>query len=373
MCMNLPLKHILLLAITLFIYNNSYAINLDSIKTKKDLLQLLSASNNSCKVIAIKYFSKISRPEISRTVPAYIDTVYVTDPITQIEEKKASYVDAHTIVIPADTNTFYSGYSKTKLLDLLDTSQVAIHRADIDNNGYTDLIINVNNMATFVMIAHKGKQEIHFLSDSPDFYAYSFIDFIALTDGTKALQLKRIRCKARNEQSLDTVVYKFNNFMKYNEHFNPNGILKIQYTYIKGTGLGEDGARCIEINRNGECFGWFNYRLFFTTIDSSMLTPLWNMIAYIKVSTKNGHMLHINHATGCEFTIYYNDRTKVTIPYWGFNPPMDMGYLSKYITDICKHINWQPSQENIDIGCTQYYNELNNVSNEIPSDCDWSY
>lgn len=374
--MSLLRKYCLLLCVCLSIYTTGSAGVIDSLKSKADVQNFIAKNFRESPIAYLNDFANIFHPKARLDYPAYIDTFEVYDPVKDEMVINTVPRDARSVDVLSDDDALFNTYSNTEFIRLVYASPYNIYKADIDNNELTDLVLDVERVGFFVIIDHGNKQEVHLLSDSPNFSLYSFNSFISLPDGSKGLSLERSPCDKKHEHTTDTIVYKFNNFMKYNKQYKPVGISKIRYQYRLGYGTVSDGIRCIEINKNCACYTSCSKhnKTFSATIDNVNLTYLWNSIAYVNIHTTKGRQAPVTSSTGCVFTIYYDDGTKFTILYWGFKPSMGTAYLSKSISDISTLLNWELTAENVDIGCLHYFpiDETYSISDEYPGDCDWT-
>lgn len=379
--MNHILKYFFCIATGVCLYVSGHAGAVDTLHTKADVLLFLSTNNSNINVLSVRSFLNIYKPERVVNYSAHIDTYEVPDPVTRNLVQTTVTTDAKTRTFPADTPTKYPNYIPKQLNDLLNTNPWSYHKVDIDGNGYTDIILDVDQQGVYVIMDMGNKLVGHLLMDCPDFSYYSFKKSILLTDNTKALLLKRNNCKREHHShthdvTTDTLVYMNNCFLKYNTEYKGNNILKVVYQYTKSTGFGEDGTRCIEVNSNGHCYlscsGASSIRT--ATIEKNDLNTLLNVTSYIYLPKNEAYYSAITHATGSTFIIYYTDGTKRAISFWGYKPPIGLGYLSKSISDISKKLHWETTTVHTKFECPQILSEeYYPISDEQPTDCDWEY
>jgi len=154
--------------------------------------------------------------------------------------------------------------------------------------------------------------------------------------------------------TIDTLVYKFHGFAKYNRYYKAEDISKIIYRYSVHDGTTSDMSNCMEIKKNGkcllDCMDYSGNAAFSSNLGSEQLKDLWNYISYINVrSMQDEYVFEVDHGLGVTFVIYFNDNTFKEIFVLEEPPPMELAYLSKSISDICKTLSWLYTQRKWDI------------------------
>lgn len=378
----------LFMVFVLFACSNvaSYASVIGDLNTKEQVKRFVIARLSADNVFSVTQFASLIAytSESSHYYPAYTDTMEVFDPIADSFVLVTTVYGAGTYHHHPDTIDLSLGMQQRYDLSYwISEYKWNYYKADIDANGYTDLVIDVDTKGVVVVMDFASGVEGHILSDSPDFSLYRFKDFLSLPDGTTALLLKRYPCiyayntlkdtQVINRNVLtDTVVYRFRGFAKYSKAHGDIDIAKLRYQYRKSTGFGNDGFNCIEINRNGSCFmnNTIYPDLMSASVDSVNLAGLWNYIEYIDIKSQTGYWASIDHSWGSSFVVSFTDGTEFTLAFWGYKPPMELAYLSKGICDISKSLKWHSDQTDYDFDCI--FPSYRNGSEDV-GDCDWLY
>lgn len=387
--MKIPAKQLFSLSILLCLVVCSNANEIDTLSSKESVRLFLI--NNLKGVyepnsIASLYRSNI---KIARTPNLYADSVYystpdtvfVQDPITMaytlvINEPEPLADSVSLVHCPDTVGDKLSSFDE--IFQVMEQQGFQYYKEDIDGNGYTDLIVDAGKVLV-VMDNRKGL-EGYLLSDSPDFSAYKYKRSISLPGGGKGLELERRSCPDRNDTTnksittrLDTVVYRHNGFAKYNAAKNHKRIEKILYEYIVFTGMC-DVTVSMEIHRDGKCYlSYSEIRPTLTSkLDRATINELWQFAEYVDIrSYKSGYGCWIDHFIGCTIVIYFDDGTAKGSQFKGFKLPMELGYLSRKLSDISYDQNWQlmDTSMNLSIPAEQPLIEEETVYEQF-KDCD---
>lgn len=359
MRLNWHIKYVLLLCILASVWNSGYSHVIESLKTKEDVRKFLQAHLGKGGIIFLENCEDISQSEKNRMIyaprPVMIDTVLVEDPITG-GMVKATVEHQWTY---CDTNdTYWSNYPFNEIDSIMDQYAYHLFKADIDGNGHTDIVIEAG--VTIVVMDLVDKFEGHMFSAYPDSNLLSFRNFIELPDGSDALLFRTIRnssdtMNSKSYYALDTVVYKFNGFVKYNRHAKPPSVAKVEYHFRNSSGMMcSERSTCMQIEKNGQCLLKYDRydSVFSATLNnSSRLRQLWDQVAYLDVESKrDGYVEWIDHSVGGMFAFFFDDGTIKRVFFWGCSPPMSLRYLSKSISDISRELRWQPLQAS-DFNC----------------------
>jgi hypothetical protein len=161
------------------------------------------------------------------------------------------------------------------------------------------------------------------------------IDSVIVTTYSDTVDVRRYKV-------VDTLVYKFNSFVKYNSHYQPVGISKITY---RNTHWNEHCA-CMEVQKNGFCFlAYANFDTCFSAmLESTNLDMLWNYMAYIDIKSEHssGDYYSELYETNI-FTIYFDDGTIKKINYADTSPAR-FSYLTEQLSTISRALPWQGSK-----------------------------
>lgn len=411
--MNKFIKYCLSLCIYIGTSTPGYCNTIDTLSSKESVRQFLS--DNLSGIVnpnlffdlyrTDKKFPNIISGQLEKPPP---DTYYVQDPVTQedvmVLMDPAPPPDSFSLTRYPDTQG-RALYPYDETLWMTEHHEWSFYKKDVDGDGHTDLIIDAGGV--LVVLDKGGHYEGHLLTDSPDFYTYNFSRTISLPDGTQALLLKRISCidyktpSVNNEVSyitdttsgdtlyktistvdsieyvdhfsgdiykrgkvytqaidmhkktvIDTIVYKYNGFAKYNLQKSTKRIVKILYQYVQSTDMGNDGITSIEINKDGKCY--INYRkngrALTGVANSNTIKDLWNFTEYADISSyESNYSCWIDHYVGCVFVVYFDDGTAKGTSFQGFKTPIALGYLSQKICDISFAIDWQLADGPMDI------------------------
>ncbi len=162
-------------------------------------------------------------------------------------------------------------------------------KADIDNNGLTDLFLN----AEFpIAILDNGSDHYEMC----EVYAgvmekqYSLVDVIH-TNNTSLLVVKvSILCAEDSIVKNDTLSFRFGSIVEYNAKPNHRSIKKVVFTSDCGYG----GNTCLELKI--ESSGWATYywhddglRIFAGIIDSASFAKLEQIIDYVNLPSLSDH------------------------------------------------------------------------------------
>lgn len=402
---HITILFITLIVLTCFNIQTTYANKIDSLKTRADVLKFLEENFTEHGVLSTHRCignSSTKRLNIYFSIP---DTIFVEDPITR---------ELHAKTVPKDTSQLRNMYILGLPLHLplknimyaLNEKAWQIHKADIDGNGHTDMVINFDTAGVIVVMDTVKGYEAHILNDSYDFTSYTFMNFMPLPDGTKALILRHNPCTLEHQTAqkknvtyitktgsfnnkqaddtlykiitvtypqgcgwdsgatstysisdtvnmkrysmLDTVVFKFNGFAKYNSHVPAAAISKIGYYFYA------DYEECMDIYRDGQCY--LRYPDYDTTfsalLDIKRLDELWDFAAYLGVQP--GKYEECGSFSGLSrgaFIIYFSDGTKRELVFGTKTPPMGLGYLGLKLSEISFDLDWQPSAKCKGPGC----------------------
>lgn len=394
-----------LIVLTCFSIQTTYANKIDSLSARADVLKFLEDNFKEQGVLSTHRCignSSTKRLNIYFSIP---DTIFVEDPITR---------ELHAKTVPKDTSQlrnkdilrFPLHLPLENIMWAFKEKAWQIHKADIDGNGYTDMVINFDTAGVIVVMDTKKGYEAHILNDSYDFTSYTFMNFMPLPDGTKALILRHNPCTLENQTAarkiityitdsntdmplkdtlykvitvidsiylwrsdtpyyshrwvnsdtvdmkrysmMDTVVFKFNGFAKYNSHLSAAAISKIGYYFYA------DYEECMEIQSDGKCF--LRYPDYDTTfsaqLDIKRLDELWDFAAYLGVQP--GKYEECGSFSGLSrgaFIIYFSDGTKRELVFGTKTPPMGLGYLGLKLSEISFDLDWQPSAKCKGPGC----------------------
>lgn len=395
-------KHITILLITTMLLasvsiQHAYANKIDSLKTRADVLKFLEDNFTEHGILSTHRcigISSTKRMYIYYSIP---DTIFAEDPITR---------ELHAKTVPKDTSHFKNKdilrfplhLPLENIMYALNEKDWQIHKADIDGNGYTDMVINFDSAGVIVVMDTVKGYEAHILNDSYDFTSYTFMGFLPLPDGSKALILRHNPCTLENQTAakkiityitdtnadkplrdtlykvitvidsiylwrsdtpyyshrwvnsdtvgmkrysmMDTVVFKFNGFAKYNPHANAATISKIGYYFYA------DYEERAEIQSDGQCFLHYpDYdTTFYAQLDDVKLDELWNFAAYLDVpSGKYQECGSFSGFSRGAFIIHFSDGTKRELVFGTKTPPMGLGYLGLKLSEMSYGLDWQPA------------------------------
>ena len=299
--------------------------------------------------------------------------MYLSEDIS-VEDPVTRKVMIHTVERDSNDNCFKDyPFVKQKFSDiapLLNNDSFRIYKADLDGNGYTDIVVD----GGIIVVVMDMIDRVEGYMFTPIQNVLRLERGISLPDKSKAFLLKYKHC-GEDTAAVDTIVYKFNAFVKYNPHYKPVGIRKINYYFSNSSDMVcIERQSCMEINKDGRCYlkyvdppfepGRYD-TTFSATLDSKQVSELWSLIGYINVkSKKDAYADWINHGEGGTFVFHFDDGTVKRIIVCATVPPISLRYLSKNIASISREIQWSPCKSQPDFECPCEY-----VGYENNSDC----
>lgn len=420
------------LPVCLFVclFVNGYAGAIDSLTTKEQIQKFLVDKLGENGVISLSACADVTQSLRSRLYLFGFDTIMVEDPITNEMMPTPMPRDSSSLQGVDHRRSIY--FPIENIVEIMSRRPWQFYKSDIDQNGLTDMAINIDSGGVIVVMDEGSKIEGHIPWDAPDFSSYSFKGFTSLPDGSKALLLRHHPCTLEEQTSgltvsyvtdtislpgtataaikidtvykiitrvdtlcvcphinkvskqevyiisdtvdmkryrlTDTVVFKNGGFAKYNPKSKPAGITKIGY-YHFAYGAYQD---CMEVNRNGLCllqYGGYD-TVFSANLDREHLNELWDFMSY--VNSDPVFQEDANGATpkdrGGMFVIQFDDGTVKEMPFGRGAPPIGLGYLSKKLSDVSDAVNWQSSKTN-SVDCPCKRIAIKKWSQTIDCDC----
>lgn len=367
--MRIIIKYNLLLCMLVFCMHRGYANKIDSLSTKEQVMAFLAANLGESGVAFPLYCVDISQAE---KIKMYLsEDISVEDPVTR------EVVLRTRVSVEPDSNDNcckdypFVNQKFSDIAPLLNNDSFRIYKADLDGNGYTDMVVD----GGIIIVVMNMIDKVEGYMFTPIQNVIRLEHGISLPDKSNAFLLKYKHCGA-DTVTADTIVYKFNAFVKYNPHFKPVGIRKINYYFSNSSAMVcYERQNCMEINKDGRCYlkyadtpfdpGRYGNTTFSATLDSKQVSELWSLIGYINVKSKNDAYAHwINHAEGGTFVFHFDDGTVKGITVWATVPPISLRYLSKNIAGISRELQWSPCESQPDFECPCEY-----VGYETSSDC----
>lgn len=399
--------------------NITYASKIDSLTSLEAVQKFLVEHFNERGLLGINRCINISPAKrLGIYFPIPYDTMEVEDPVTR---------EFILRIIPRDTSYLWRKTPKEyplhipleNILNAIEMRNWQFHKADIDRNGFTDMLVNIDTYGVFTIMDMGDLYEGHIIGDNYDFHSYSFKEFMQLPDGSNAILLQRNPCTLDNRsfknktiayltrpgndntrmdtlykivtiadsiykcrsgefsylkiisdtvdmmryKKTDTIVFKFNGFAKYNTQVNQMSITKIGY-YFRGS--------CMEIHKNGESFlRDTNYdTTFFAQLGSSQLSELWDFATYLNIqSGEYDSQGTLNRSAGA-FVLYFSDGTEKELVFSTGIPPMGLGYLSVKLAEVGYDMDWLPIKKNNN---TDVCKKRKIAEWEYTVDCDYCY
>jgi hypothetical protein len=392
-------RHVTILLITTILLASGsiqyvYANKIDSLTSREAVRKFLVEHFNERGILGINRCIGISPAKrLGIFFPIPYDTIEIEDPVTR---------EFVLRTMPRDTSYLWRKTTKEyplhippeNILNAMEMRNWQFYKADIDGNGFTDILVDIDTYGVFTMMDMGDRYEGHILGDSYDFHSYAFRDFITLPDGSNALLLRRNPCTLDNRSfknktityltrpgndnmrmdtlykivmiadsiykcrtgefsylkiisdtvdikrynKTDTIVFKFNGFARYNSQVNQLSIDKIGY-YFYGS--------CMEIHKNGEGFlRDTNYdTTFFAQLGSNQLSELWDYATYLNIqSGEYDSQGALNRSAGA-FVLYFSDGTEKELVFSTGIPPMGLGYLSVKLAEAGYEMDWQPMKK----------------------------
>ncbi|MBW7914130.1 MAG: hypothetical protein H3C54_10665 [Taibaiella sp.] len=362
------IKYNLLLCMLLSCLHRGYANKIDSLTTKEEVQAFLAANLGESGVAFPLYCVDISQTE---KIKMYLsEDISVEDPVT-----REVVLRTRVSVEPDSNDNCCKDYpfvneKFSDIAPLLNNDSFRIYKADLDGNGYTDIVVD----GGIIVVVMDMIDRVEGYMFTPIQNVLRLEHGISLPDKSNAFLLKYKHCGA-DTAAVDTIVYKYNAFVKYNPHYKSVGIRKINYYFSNSSDMVcIERQSCMEINKDGRCYlkyadppfepGRYD-TTFSATLDSKQVSELWSLIGYINVNSKKDAYAHwINHGEGGTFVFYFDDGTVKRITVWATIPPISLRYLSKNIAGISRELKWSPSLSQPDFECPREY-----VGYENNSDC----
>ena len=373
---SVPIGMRTLTAILIFLLsiNQVVANEIDSLKTKQDVQNFLVTHFNNRRVIAPHACGDIWFPDKKYDEDFRSDTTMVEDPLTGKMVKvplKIEYDSTDPCFYKPDDNLYHSFAEVSKEMR---EHELSFYKADIDGDRQTDMVIEAGLI--MVVMAIGDSFQAHALTMHP---GLKFEGFVSLLDNSTAMQLRHDHALCETEEKrcgkVDTLVYKFNGFARYNPNFTTAAISKIDYYFHNSFGvMCRERYNCLEINKNGQCYltSRNQQQYFAATLDGEKLSKLWNLIEYANVrSRKEWYGIASAHGEGGKFAVHFEDGTTKFISVRFYPPPLGLNYISKNISDISKELEWRPSQKPGGFDCPCTYSFSDSFGRLNPCECHW--
>jgi hypothetical protein len=178
----------LLLCILLFASGIAQANTIDSLSTKQDILKFLTDNLSNKGIFLLDEPTMLFRPERKQIYAFADDTVQAKDEFTGKTFTQIIPHDPNSYKNSADTSPLSGLFPPSDALEIMDQYPFHFYKADIDNNGYTDLIVDAGLV---IVVMDMGTNiEAHTFSPSAVWNSYSFKNFLSLPGGTCALLLR---------------------------------------------------------------------------------------------------------------------------------------------------------------------------------------
>lgn len=334
---------------------NGYAANaIDSLKTKEDVQQFLTKKFGKEAFIWTRRCADLSQAEKNKLLLAEQDTIMVDDSMTgkTVVKIKPRVLSPNSCLFD-DTDEMLN-FPADHFIKIINKYHWHFYKADINADKRSDMLIAAGGI-TLAIIDNGTKFKGHILSFRDDLKTDVLKNIIRLPDGSAGLLFKWEQSNDSSDKlyDTDTIVYKFQGFAKYNNHYQPTTISKLSYRYVRSEGLVCDNEACIVITTDGKCFLRYDRynTIFESTVDTQILNELFNLVRYSDVkSIPDKYVVQVDHGVGGTFTVYFGDGTKKSITIWGESPPKGVDYVLKNISDISRSVRWLKSNRT-DFNC----------------------
>ena len=192
-------------------------------------------------------------------------------------------------------------------------------KADFDNNGYTDLVVvgGWDNHAIFCILdSGNNRYAINRLTRKI-FQSCTFPLLKKISDNNLLLYYSLNKPKAANIK-VDTLIYKFGDFVDYHRYSKDNNIEKIEFTAHECFGQCPQFKLIIDSNRSAT-YNAVKYNKqageFEGTIDENNFTQLIQLLNYIDFpNLKNNYAVNWKDDQNCTLKITY-DKGKIKTIY----------------------------------------------------------
>lgn len=224
------------------------------------------------------------------------------------------------------------------------------YKVDIDGNGRTDLVIDGTALLV-VMDMEDGIKELFIDGNWWASYAYMGITHVP-GSSTGILLLHYYKDSTGLVATVDTEVFKYGGLVEYNPSFTKSDVQKIVLSKNTATDMvAATGDFCIMVDAKGysimhkdaghaanniagdSCY----------TLDSVLAGNLMNFAAYADLrGKKDSYVRQVDHSTGIDVTISYNDGTVKHIHTWSMIASIGLESLAVWLGDICHTLPWKP-------------------------------
>lgn len=223
----------------------------------------------------------------------------------------------------------------------------SFYKIDIDGNGKTDLVLDAS-VLIIVMDMESGPI-MHYLDGSHRVYFYQNI--ITLPHGGKAILLRNQESEWTDTPfTIDTIVYQLKGLVEYNNHLEGSAISKITYYGYSVSSMPNDNSFCMEINKDGTSFFSGNFSHWndlgrdgdYSFINKKEIADLLAFTEYADFRSKReNYSTGINHASGSDLTVYFDDGYVKKIHTWGAVGTIGLNSFHEMLFDLLKQPGWQ--------------------------------
>lgn len=335
----------ILLCLLCFSLQQGNAHSIDSLKTNEAVRHFLHTELSEKGFIFLEGFIDISQKEKIRLYLSNPDI----DTTIDAQTGKTGVVVRHHEYDPADNNCKDFPLENSvydSVIAKMDNDNYQFYKADLDRNGRTDLVVDAGMI--IVVLDMGNSFEGYLFSEVPG--SIKLKNIITLPGNSKGLLFSYRHCHA-DTAAVDTIVYKYHSFLKYNPRYTRLGIKKIVYTYSCSAAMvGLDRNNTMQIYNDGSCYMKYDeYDTVFTaSLNKEQVEDLLDMTAYIDIkSMKMEYSIGIDHGSGGSVDVYFADGTIKSIGSWVCMPPVGLCYLSKNIADISRTLNWKSTKRKV--------------------------
>ncbi len=232
---------------------------------------------------------------------------------------------------PADTSVNRSEYSRNKFF-----------KVDLDNNGLTDLIIFGNRNLLVILDESKSRYLIRYIDNGSFSQNYAVLISIDTTSSPRKLIVHQ---GEKPEQQIDTLVFKFNNFIEYNSK-PPVGFSFEKLTITTSQCFGTCPIFNMTINENRTAtFTAIKYNdesgEFKSIIPEKEFNELVSLLNYLPLeNVKNDYAVNWTDDQTVTTESKYNNKSKVISDY-GRIGTFGLSALYSMLFKWRKGINWK--------------------------------
>lgn len=217
-----------------------------------------------------------------------------------------------------------------------------------------DLIVDARYS---VAILDQGNKYVRFSFDRRESIpSYSYKKAITLPNGATALLFSHKTWEWQSPSvnkeinSIDTLVYKYNNIVEYNARPPHNNILRVEFINQPSCngdctsyaiGIDKNGYAMYDIQRNDMHKSDTSRRIYYQRTDSTLWNEVSGLLAYMDVQTlKSSYHLSASHQATALLNVYFEDGSVKKISDYGYSGTVGLKSLYTEIFQLRTAAGW---------------------------------